>query len=72
MNSFIVLYGGPSTATARPIATSSDPDLVRRVVAELLDREFRGDPHDPDAVRLDASWRRTLRRVRDETEGSRG
>ncbi len=68
---FVAVYRGPTVASARLIAVSSDADLVAEVAARLL----RESPHhecDAAAASVERGRRKALRIIRREAGAAGG
>ncbi len=73
MTSFLALYRGRSVASAELVTVSSDPEMVARFAAEMLDGIRQREPidSDPVAAALADGEERALQLVRDEARESR-
>jgi hypothetical protein len=67
---FVAVYRGPTVASARLVAVSSDPRLVADVASRLL-REPSADGDDPATTSIDRGRRAALRVIRRDASATR-
>jgi hypothetical protein len=68
---FLCLFRGPSIESAQLVSTSTDPELVRQVAADMLQTELTDEEYsDPARRALSRGKRQALRVIHGETEGA--
>ncbi len=69
--SFVAIYRGPTVASARLVAVSSDPTLVADVSARLL-KSRSSEDSDPAAANLERGRRAALKVIHKEASSAAG